>query len=265
MKTVLVVGAGNMGEALANSSFKNQPDVKLILLEVNKDRVKFLNNKGYEVYDDQNRLDLNLVDVVLLAVKPQHASPIIKGFACKLKKSTLWLSIMAGKSVDSISQIENVEKVVRLMPNLPTLVGGGTIGVYANGLVGQDEKNWLDKCLSVSNKVIWVEKEDGIDAVTSISGSGPAYVMYFMNAMFESALDKGFPKPEAMLLVNQTFRGSLDLLSENNLDYLDWISAIKSKGGTTEAALDCFNANKLNEIIKKGTSAAYQRAKELAT
>ena len=121
----------------------------------------------------------------------------------------------------------------------------------------------VQNLLNTTGKTVYVDDEAAIDAATAISGSGPAYVFYFMDAMIKAARDMGFSNSEAELLVSQTFRGAVDLYSKNNISCEEWISRVASKGGTTEAALASYIDNKVHEDIKAGAEAALQRAIEL--
>lgn len=262
---MLIVGGGNMGGALALSCFGNQKDFELVLIDSNKERCEELRALGLDARIDTKDYNLEEVDTIVIAVKPQSSDSVVEELSKNIKKEVLWISIMAGKSIESLMSSEKVKKVVRLMPNLPTIVGKGTIGAYANPEVSSTEKKWLDNCLSKANEVIWVEDENKIDAITSISGSGPAYVFYFMNSIYQKAKDFGFSDVQSKKLVNNTFAGALSILNQSDLGYEDWIAKVKSKKGTTEAALDCFAELEVEKSIQNAIEKAYQRAKELSS
>lgn len=265
MKRILFVGGGNMGGAIALSSFHAQDDHKLCIIEPNLERAKELELDGLEVIQDYTQYDFREVDAIFLAIKPQICIPILQNIAAKVNNSVLWVSIMAGKSIESLKKVKNVDRITRLMPNLPTLINKGMIGAFANEKVTITEKEWLNKCLNLANEVIWVDKEKKIDAITSISGSGPAYVFYFMNAIYEKSISLGFSVDESRLIVNQTFDGSVALMKNTNLTYKEWIGKVKSKKGTTEAGIDRLDEEKVCNGIKNAIEDAYQRAQELST
>ena len=121
----------------------------------------------------------------------------------------------------------------------------------------------VQNLLNTTGKTIYVEDESAIDAATAVSGSGPAYVWYFMDAMTKAACDLGFSLSEAELLVNQTFRGAIDLFNKSDLSFEAWIEKVRSRGGTTEAAMMAYQANDLDQKIKQGVQSAFNRAKEL--
>jgi len=130
-------------------------------------------------------------------------------------------------------------------------------------MVTRIELVMVQNLLSTTGKTVYVEQESQIDAATAISGSGPAYVYFFMNAMIEAAKSMGFSASEAELLVSQTFTGAVDLYNKSDLSCENWIAKVASKGGTTEAALRVFNAENLHEGIIEGAQAARRRAVEL--
>ena len=165
--------------------------------------------------------------------------------------------------MDTIRQALGVTKVVRAMPNLPAQTGSGMTAYTAADEVTRIELVMIQNLLSTTGKAIYVEKESAIDAATAISGSGPAYVYYFMQSMTEAARQLGFSESEAEILVAQTFSGALDLYNSSNFSCNDWIKRVASKGGTTEAALRSFGDNDLQKHIAEGAKAAFSRAVEL--
>jgi pyrroline-5-carboxylate reductase len=170
---------------------------------------------------------------------------------------------MAGVKLDKIATALGVEKVIRAMPNLPAQIGAGVTAFTSTDPVTRIELVMVQNLLSTTGKTLYVEKEDMIDAATAISGSGPAYVFYFMKAMIESAQTMGFSESEAELLVIQTFTGAVDLYNKTDLSCQEWIGKVASKGGTTEAALRVFNEKELYNDIMAGAMAARDRAREL--
>jgi pyrroline-5-carboxylate reductase len=156
-------------------------------------------------------------------------------------------------------------KIVRSMPNIPTQIGKGMTVFTATTSVDRKELFILQNLINTTGKSIYVENEKLIDAATAISGSGPAYVFYFMNAMIKAAEELGFTPSEAELLVNQTFMGSVDIQNSSALTNEEWIKKVASKGGTTEQALNVFNQNKVKETIIEAVNAANNRALELGS
>ena len=149
------------------------------------------------------------------------------------------------------------------MPNLPAQIGLGMTAFTSSDQVTRIELVTVQNLLNTTGKTVYVEEESAIDAATAISGSGPAYVWFFMNAMTKAAGKMGFSTSEAELLVSQTFRGAIDLYNKSDLSFTEWIARVSSKGGTTEAAMKTFLANEVEKQIIGGADAALQRAVEL--
>ena len=140
--------------------------------------------------------------------------------------------------------------------DLPAQIGQGMTAFTATDAVTRHEQALVQNLLSTTGKTLYVEKEDLLDAVTAVSGSGPAYVYYFMDAMVNTAMQMGFNKSEAELLVMQTFSGAMSLYQQSELNCKEWIEKVASKGGTTEAALRSFSENKIDERIGAGVQKA---------
>jgi pyrroline-5-carboxylate reductase len=149
------------------------------------------------------------------------------------------------------------------MPNLPAKVGLGLTSYVSSPEVSRIELLTVESLLNTTGKSIRVNNENLIDASTGISGSGPAYVFYFMQSMMEAALQMGFSTNESKLLVSQTFTGAIELFNQSNLSPNSWMEKVASKGGTTQAALDSMDGNNVNELIKEAAFAAFTRAVEL--
>lgn len=149
------------------------------------------------------------------------------------------------------------------MPNLPAQVGKGVTSYTESQEVSKVELLMVRNLLDTTGESIHVENENFIDASTGISGSGPAYVFYFMNSMLEAALKMGFSKNDSKVLVSQTFEGAVELFNKNDLSPDTWMDRVASKGGTTRAALDSMDDNNVKELIKDAAYAAFDRAVEL--
>jgi pyrroline-5-carboxylate reductase len=149
------------------------------------------------------------------------------------------------------------------MPNLPAKVGLGLTSYVASSEVSRIELLTVESLLNTTGKSILVSNESLIDASTGISGSGPAYVFYFMQSMMEAALQMGFSENDSKVLVSQTFTGAIELFNQSNLSPNSWMEKVASKGGTTQAALDSMDDNNVNELIKEAAFAAFSRAVEL--
>ena len=202
-------------------------------------------------------------DIIFLAVKPYHAEDLLKKINPMVKPQQLVISIMAGITIASIKEWSNLNKVVRAMPNLPAKIGKGLTSYVASPEVSRIELLTVESLLDTTGKSMLVSSEKFIDASTGISGSGPAYVFYFMQSMMEAALQMGFSKNDSKVLVGQTFTGAIELFNQNDLSPNSWMEKVASKGGTTRAALDSMEDNNVNVLIKDAAFAAFNRAVEL--
>ena len=170
---------------------------------------------------------------------------------------------MAGIKLETISTSLKARKVVRSMPNLPAQIGMGMTVFTASNDLDKKELFIIQNLINTTGKSIYVENESLIDAATAVSGSGPAYVYYFMEAMIKSAVSMGFTLSQAELLVNQTFMGAVHLHNQSEFTCQEWIKRVASKGGTTEAAISILSEGKVSMNIGVALIAAFDRAKEL--
>ncbi len=265
MHKILIIGGGNMGRTYAESFTANRTVSKdqLFILEHMADKVPYFAEKGFHhVFVDAGDFIADM-DLIIMAVKPQDAPvlyPKIKPF---LSPEKLILSIMAGVTMQNIMGGTGLNKIIRAMPNLPAQIGMGITGFTATEAVTREELFSVQNLLNTTGKSLYFGQEDKLNAVTAISGSGPAYVFYFMESMIESARNMGFSPTEAEVLVEQTFQGAIHLLGLNNITCREWIERVSSKGGTTEAAIQSFDRQQLAKAIQKGLQAALDRAREL--
>jgi pyrroline-5-carboxylate reductase len=175
----------------------------------------------------------------------------------------IFVSMMAGITIGSIQEMLGASKVIRTMPNLPAKVGKGVTSFTESEAVSRVELLMVRNLLDTTGVSIHVDNEQYIDKSTGISGSGPAYVFYFMQSMLEAAKKMGFSDNDSKILVSHTFEGAITLFQESNLTPTKWMDRVASKGGTTQAALDDMEGNNVNELIKSAAYAAFNRAVEL--
>jgi pyrroline-5-carboxylate reductase len=263
---ILIIGGGNMGLTYAQSFLRSHitDKSKLMFLERSEERAAFLRTLDLgRVYSNPDDC-LREPDLVILAVKPQDAPALFERMRAVTEGGAqLFLSIMAGVKIEKIQAGLGAKKVVRAMPNLPAQVGEGMTVFTSTDDVTRLELVMVQNLLSTTGKTLYVEKESAIDASTAISGSGPAYVYYFMRSMIDAATRMGFSQSESELLVGQTFTGAVDLYNKADLSCDEWIGRVSSKGGTTEAAIKCFGDHEVQEKIVLGAEAALRRAVEL--
>jgi pyrroline-5-carboxylate reductase len=261
---ILIIGAGNMGKTYAKSllaSYFTQAKDLYIL-----DKNPVIDSALLEIPEQQILLHPNEkiseADIIILAVKPQDFEELSQSIKQYTHKNQIILSIMAGIKINALSNL-NTDKIVRSMPNLPAQIGMGMTVFTCTAELDKKELFIIQNLLNTTGKSVYLENESMIDAATAISGSGPAYVYYFMEAMINTAIDMGFSRAESELMVNQTFMGAVHLHNQNKLTCSEWINKVASKGGTTEAALTVFSQENLQQSIEAGLYNALNRAREL--
>ena len=262
---VLIIGYGNMGQTYASSFISSgfvSPSDILVLnkREVEKKKRFSIDKLNFYTESVQPAFD---VDIIVLAVKPQDFLSLASSIKPFMTEEHIVLSVMAGISIQAIQDNLKINKVVRSMPNIPTQIGQGMTVFCASTNIDRKDLFIVQNLINTTGKSLYVDKEELINAATAVSGSGPAYVYYFMNAMLESAIELGFSKSEAEFLVGQTFSGAVQLQNRSNESHQDWIDKVSSKGGTTEAAIEVFNNLKVKKAIDLGVKSANYRAKDL--
>lgn len=268
MKTTIkicIIGGGNIGLLFGKSLIQSGIVDTQNLLIIEKEPRQIAYIKQLEMGKVQNHYEkIENYDVIILAVKPQDAAEMFTELLPHLHSQQIILSFMAGIKIQTIQDKLRLDRIFRAMPNLPSLLGEGMIVYTQSKNIPKIETYYIENLLSTTGKTLFVENEDLIDAATAISGSGPAYVFYFLNALVEAAQKMGFSQKEAELLVFQTFLGSIHLYQNHNLNFEEWINKVASKGGTTEAALNHFQQTHMSENIVEGTMKALKRAYELS-
>lgn len=254
-----------MGMTYAQSFLRSHITKKedMMILEKSPEKAVVLSKKDIgTVYGTPDACFEN-ADLIIFAVKPQDSDRLFETIKPMVDDQQVFLSIMAGVKMETICEALGVKKVIRAMPNLPAQIGMGMTAFTSSNEVTRIELVMVQNLLNTTGKTIYVESEAAIDASTAISGSGPAYVFYFMDAMMKAAKEMGFKESEAELLVSQTFKGAVDLYNKNNFNCAEWIAKVSSKGGTTEAAMKSFKSKQLEKDIIAGAQAALDRAVEL--
>lgn len=262
---LLVIGAGNMGltyaEAMSRSAVLGNNKIQIFDTDDQKQQELTMSNR-FEVFPRLSEC-LPHADVVFIAVKPHQSEELFHEMRPMVKHQQLIVSVMAGVSIETIMKELGINKVIRAMPNLPAKVGKGMTAYTESKEVSRLELLLIQRLLDTTGTSIHVATEEFIDASTGISGSGPAYVFYFMQSMMEAASKMGFSEADAKQLVSSTFEGAIQLFNQSDLTPDGWMSRVASKGGTTEAALNSMKSNKVNELIKEAAYAAFHRAVEL--
>ena len=262
-KNVAFIGGGNMASAIIGGLLKQgmAPSLIQVIEPFEEQRNKLEQQFGVQT----NALPgvwLAGADMVVWAVKPQTfkeaaLQTVIHG------QLALHLSVAAGIRSDSIAQWLGTQRVVRSMPNTPALVGKGMTALFARDAVTADDKLAVERVIATTGEYLWVKEETHLDAVTALSGSGPAYVFYFMEAMVEAGVGMGLSAAQAHQLAVATFVGS-SALAEASSDAPEVLRArVTSKGGTTYAALTSMEQNQVKPLFMQAMQAARHRAQEL--
>jgi len=263
--SILLVGCGKMGGAILSGWIDSGIDPKSITVisPIVFDEYLFDGVTYHKSYDELS--DQYSPDVVLVAVKPQIISSMLSDYSDFAKKGVIFLSIVAGKSIKFFKDILGEDSnVVRSMPNLPALESCGVTVLYADKNTDENKRKLCSELLSSVGKVYWVCDEDEMNDVTAISGSGPAYLLYFIECFIESAINLGVDRELAASLVIDTICGTAQLVSKSDISASELRSNVTSPGGTTEAALNIFlKDNNFKKIISDGVEAAKKRSIEL--
>ena len=205
---------------------------------------------------------LATAEIVVWAVKPQSFAEAAAACAGAIA-GALQLSVMAGIRSEAIARASGSERVVRAMPNTPALIGQGIAGLVARAAVSPADRANVEAVLAPTGQLLWLGHEDALDAVTAISGSGPAYVFFFIEAMIEAAEQMGLTREQGRTLAQATFAGATALAMQSDESPATLRDRVTSKGGTTFAALESMRADHVQQAIVRALLAAKQRAEEL--
>ena len=202
-------------------------------------------------------------DCVVLAVKPQQMREVA-GTLGALVRDALVITIAAGiRQVDLTRWLGGHARIVRAMPNTPALALAGVTGLFAPPAVAQKDRALAEQILGAAGTTLWVEREDEMDSVTAVSGSGPAYVFYFIEALQQAACELGFEDGAARALALDTFAGAVKLAAESPENAATLRARVTSKGGTTERAIAELDRHRVREAIVSAVRAAAERSQEL--
>lgn len=257
------IGGGNMAAAMIGGLLqKGFARDAICVAEPVTERRAWL-AREFAVRVEESAADTLAADVVVLAVKPQQLSALLKALP-PLKTQQLVLSIAAGVRAQDISRwLGHHPAVVRAMPNTPALVGAGIAGLYALPGVIEFQKDQASRILEAVGGAVWVEEEAQIDAVTAISGSGPAYVFYFIEALEQAGVNLGLPPETARGLTLQTFLGAAALAVKDQSPPAELRARVTSKGGTTERGILALEQGGVKHAIAQAARAAAERAREM--
>ena len=262
---IAFIGGGNMGTAIL-SALINKGVAKPADITVSdklEERLEYLESTyGVSVTTD-NTSAIGGKEVILLSVKPQTVPEIMPDLHGRIVAGQLIISIMAGIKISTIRDGTDCEAIVRVMPNTPAQVFEGMSGWTSTPEVSNEQKDLARSVLRAVGKEIYFDDEKYLDMVTSVSGSGPAYFFYFVEALTEAGIEIGFSHDVAYELVLQTLIGAGKLMRESGTDPAELRKMVTSKGGTTAAALDVLEQGEFKDLVVRALMAAYNRSREL--
>jgi pyrroline-5-carboxylate reductase len=261
---ITFIGGGNMAGAMIGGLIRKRwPRKSIRVIEI-APAARAALARAYKV-KAQAALDAQAAKTgcIVLAVKPQQVREAAGALKPRLAKQ-LVITIAAGIRLKDLSRwLGGYQRIVRVMPNTPALVHAGISGLYAPPAVGKPDRAAAEKILGAVGSCVWLEHEDELDAVTAVSGSGPAYVFYFIEALERAARDLGLSPDVARRLAAETFTGAARLAARSSDPPETLRARVTSRGGTTERALQAMEADHLKEAIVRAVRAAAERSREL--
>ena len=260
---ICFIGGGNMAQALIGGLLsRGLPATRVTVSDPVEHVRELLQAKDIHVTD--NNIDaIRDADIVVLAVKPQVLADVLKPLN-GLFTDKLIVSIVAGAEIETISAFTGTEMVVRVMPNTPALVQTGAHGLFAYPVVDDAKRELASQVLAATGLTLWVKSEDQIDAVTAVSGSGPAYFFYRMESMIRAGKNMGLDEKTATALTLQTALGAAQMAITSSNTPAELRKNVTSPNGTTQAALEVFDRAQISQNIQTALAAAQKRSQELA-
>lgn len=265
---IAFIGGGNMAASLIGGlRAQGLPASAICASDPGADRRTELHDAhGIDTFAD-NAQAVAGADVVVLAVKPQVMQTVCRDLAPHLQANQLIVSIAAGITCASLQQwlgADTPRAIVRCMPNTPALLRQGVSGLFANAAVSDEQKRQAEQLLSAVGLALWLDREELIDAVTAVSGSGPAYFFLLIEAMTAAGEQLGLPRETAAELTLHTALGAARMACESDVEAAELRRRVTSPNGTTEAAIKAFQAGGLEALVQQAMDAAARRSAELA-
>lgn len=260
---ITFIGGGNMAQALIGGLIsRGLPATRITVSDPVENVRQLLLEKDVHVTDD-NAAAIKHADIVVLAVKPQVLGAVLKPLH-GLFDGKLIISIVAGAEIKTISELTGNDRVVRVMPNTPALVQTGAHGIFAYDAVETKDRELATQVLAATGLTIWVSSEAQVDAVTAVSGSGPAYFFYMMESMIRAGKNMGLDEKVATALTLQTALGAAQMAITSSNSPSELRKNVTSPNGTTQAALEVFDRAQISQNIQTALAAAQKRSQELA-
>jgi len=264
---IAFVGAGNMASSIIGGLIESGHPAECISaadpFPVSLERLREI--APVAVYND-NLAAVQVADIIILAVKPQVMATATDSIAAAVRANrALVISIAAGVTIASMQARLGPEvAIVRCMPNTPALVGCGASGLFANNKTSAEQREFAQLVMSAVGITCWVDSEPELDAITALSGSGPAYFFLFIEAMVDAGIALGLDAKTAHTLALQTSLGASRMAIESDVDLVELRRRVTSPGGTTERAIQSFEQDGLRKVVARGMCAAADRAAEMA-
>ncbi len=261
--SIAFIGGGNMASAIINGMVaQGFPKGQIMVVEpLQEARDKLKTQFGLQAHETAGDY-LSQANIVVWAVKPQTFKDAARQ-AHFFTAKALHLSVAAGIPSGSIARWLSNARVVRAMPNTPALIGKGITALYARPGITDDDMHEVAQIIKTTGEFMWVDKEEQLDAVTALSGSGPAYMFFFMEAMTEAGASMGLSREQAYKLSVATFIGAGELARSSNEPPEILRQRVTSKGGTTHAAITSMEATNMKALFERALHAAHTRAQEL--
>jgi pyrroline-5-carboxylate reductase len=260
---IAFIGGGNMAGAIIGGLVRQGlPGARIEVVEPSAEARQRLQAQFGIAGLEQAGPAVERAGLVVWAVKPQNFREAAQAVA-PFTRAALHLSVAAGIRSDSMAQWLGTQRIVRAMPNTPALIGKGMTALYARPGVSEEDKARAGRVIATTGESLWVQEEAQLDAVTALSGSGPAYVFFFLEAMTQAGIEMGLPRDQAYRLAVGTFAGASELARATDDPPEALRQRVTSKGGTTYAAITSMERDHVQAHFIKALHAARQRAKEL--
>ncbi|MFI4937415.1 MAG: pyrroline-5-carboxylate reductase [Candidatus Berkiellales bacterium] len=263
-----IIGGGNMGECLIGGLIhQGHSPQKIWVADQQEEKLSNLHNKWQIFTSVHNQKVASEVDILVLAVKPQSMKMVVEDLRLTFDpQKTLLVSIAAGITTQQIQHwLNNLAiPVIRAMPNTPALYGYGITGLYATSSSTSEQKQQAENLMTALGQTVWIHEESQMDIVTALSGSGPAYFFYFMEALINGAKSLGLPADAASKLTFYTALGSAQMVLNSQEDILSLRQKVTSPGGTTEQGIKALKDGKLPELLLNTLQAATLKGKQLS-
>jgi len=264
--TIAIIGAGNMGASLLAGLIATQfPPEQLWITDPDLEKLQLLKQQFNIHITTSNEEAIKAADVVILAIKPQILANVSQSITALIQmKQPLIISVAAGIREENLQHwLGGNAAIVRCMPNTPALIRAGATALYANHFVNKKQHELAESILRAVSTIVWLENENDMDAVTALSGSGPAYFFLVIEALQAAGEKLGLSNEAARLLTLQTAFGAARMALESNESAATLRQRVTSPGGTTEAAIKVLEKEKIRDIFTQAMEAACARAKSL--